>query len=48
MAAVHVWLLSVSLVLGGFSVKPVASSHFMGGLYHWRPVNPAAYDGRVS
>ena len=31
----------------GHYVKPVDSSHFMGGLIHWRPVNPAAFDGTV-
>ena len=29
------------------NVKPVHSSHFMGGLIRWRPVNPATFDGRV-
>ena len=40
------WLLCMC-VLGFYAVKPVDSSHFMGGLMHWRPVNPAAFDGRV-
>ena len=39
-----VWILCVCS-LG--NVKPVESSHFMGGIFHWRPVNPAAFDGRV-
>ena len=30
------------------NVKPVESSHLMGGIIRWRPVNPAAHDGRVS
>ena len=41
------WLLCMC-VLGFYAVKPVNSSHFMGGLMHWRPVNPAAFDARVS
>ena len=39
-----VWILCVCS-LG--NVKPVDSTHFMGGLIRWRPVNPAAFDGRV-
>ena len=31
----------------GHYVKPVDSGHFVGGLIYWRPVNPAAFDGRV-
>ena len=38
--AVCIWSL-------GELVVPVDSSHFMGGIIHWRPVNPAAFDGRV-
>ena len=45
---VSVWLLCVCSLLGGITLRPAASSHFMGGLYRWRPVVPgAAYDGRV-
>ena len=44
-SAYAVWLLCVCS-LG--NVKPVDSSHFMGGLIRWRPVNPAAFDGRVT
>ena len=29
------------------NVRPVDSTHFMGGLIRWRPVNPAAFDGTV-
>ena len=43
--AFAVWFLCVCS-LG--NVKPVYSSHFMGGLIRWRPVNPAVFDGRVS
>jgi hypothetical protein len=39
-----VWFLCV-YSLG--NVKPIDSSHFMGGIIQWRPVNPAAFDGRV-
>jgi hypothetical protein len=39
-----IWL----LCLHGFAVKPVESAHFMGGLIYWKPLNPAAFDGRVS
>ena len=42
--AYAVWFLCVCS-LG--NVKPVHSAHFMGGLIRWRPVNPAAFDGRV-
>ena len=39
-----VWILCLCI----FEVKPVDSTHFMGGVIQWRPVNPAAFDGRVS
>ena len=41
-----VWFLCVYL-LG--NVKPVDSiaPNFTGGIIRWRPVNPAAFDGRV-
>ena len=42
--AYAVWFLCVCL-LG--NVLPVDSSHFMGGIIRWRPVNPAAFDGTV-
>jgi hypothetical protein len=29
------------------NAKPVDSSHFMGGIIRWRPVDPAVSDGRV-
>ena len=32
----------------GHYMKPVDCAHFMGGLIYWRPVNPVAFDGRVS
>ena len=38
--AVCIWSL-------GEHVRPVDSSHFMGGLIYWRPVNPGEFDGRV-
>ena len=38
--AVCVWSL-------GIHVMPTDCSHFMGGIIHWRPVDPAAFDGRV-
>ena len=38
--AVCVWSL-------GSYVTPIDCSHFMGGIIHWRPVDPAAFDGRV-
>ena len=44
MAATFLWLLCVCS-LG--NVVPVDSSHFMGGIIQWRPVNPAAFDGTV-
>ena len=31
-----------------YAVKSVESSHFMGGAIQWRPIKPAAFDGRVS
>ena len=43
--AYAVWLLCVCS-LG--NVQPVDSTHFMGGLIRWIPVNPAAFDGLVS
>ena len=39
-----VWILSICSLV---NVKPVESSHFMGGIIQWRPENPAAFDGRV-
>ena len=39
-----VWILSICSLV---NVKPVESSHFMGGIIRWRPENPAAFDGRV-
>ena len=38
--AVCVWSL-------GSYVTPAGCSHFMGGIIHWRPLDPAAFDGRV-
>ena len=43
-AMIVVWLLCLCSL--GY-VRPVASSHFMGGTFRWRPVNPEAYDGNV-
>ena len=37
--------LLVALALG---VHLVASSHFRGGTIHWRPANPASFDGQVA
>ena len=42
--AYAVWLLFVCSLV---NVQPVDSTHFMGGLIQWRPVNPAAFDGIV-
>ena len=42
--AYAVWFLCVCS-LG--NVKPVDSSHFMGGVIQWRPVDPVAFDRRV-
>ena len=42
--AYAVWFLCVCS-LG--NVFPVDSSHFMGGIIRWRPVNPEAFDGTV-
>ena len=44
MFAYAVWFLCV-YSLG--NVNPVDSTHFMGGIIRWRPVNPAAFDGTV-
>ena len=41
---IAVWLLCLCV----YAMKPVESSHFMGGVIQWRPLNPAAFDGRVS
>ena len=43
-SAYAVWFLCVCS-LG--NVLPVDSSHFMGGIIRWKPVNPAAFDGIV-
>ena len=42
--AYAVWFLCVCS-LG--NVFPVDSSHFLGGIIRWKPVNPAAVDGTV-
>ena len=41
---IAVWLLCLCV----YAMKPVESSHFMGGVIQWRSLNPAAFDGRVS
>ena len=43
------WLpvVAVCICSLGEHVVPVDSAHFMGGLIYWRPVTPAAFDGRV-
>ena len=47
MMAVWSAVIAVCIWSLGEHVRPVDSSHFMGGVIHWRPMNPAAFDGRV-
>jgi hypothetical protein len=43
------WLPMVAVCVWSFGihVTPIDCSHFMGGMIYWKPMNPAAFDGRV-